>query len=260
MLHKLRKRLGQHRFNAEYQNSPLGLQDQIVMEEWVRRHSPTELAALTPVHRYIACDPAFTEERWGDYSAIVILDEMQDGRLFERLAWRKKVALPELRDTLMSLIRHYADVPTDIAVEEVAAQKTLRQSVLELDPTMNVQPIRPDKDKARRLIDVSRYFEMGVVSLATESLIHELLEFPMGDKDRVDALVYCLKMYEKNHPVIMNHARADYNPLKHLDDTSLQVYAEHAQEGHPSYYLPQELRLEYNEAMAISDLADEIWV
>lgn len=253
LLEKLKRRLGTHRFNAEYQNEPLGLKDQIILFDWVRRHQATDLPHLIPVHRYIACDPAFTEERWGDYSAIVIMDEMSDGSLYERLAWRKKVAMPELRDTLMSLIRNFSEVPTDIAIEEVAAQKVLRQAIIELDPKMNIQPIRPDKDKARRLIDVSRYFEMGMVSIMTESFLDELMQFPMGDKDRIDALVYCLKLYEKNHPVIMNSKAIDINTTKKLPDTELAIYAERWREGHPAYYLPDEVRTQYNEAMAIED-------
>lgn len=260
MLQKLKRRLGSHRFNAEYQNEPLGLQDQIIRLEWIRRHNPSDLTHVTPVHRFIACDPAFTEERWGDYSAIVILDELPDGRLFERLAWRKKVALPELRDTFMSLIRHYSDVPCTIVAEEVAAQKTLRQMIQELDPKMNIEPFRPDKDKARRMIDVSRYFEMGLVSIMTESLVDELIEFPLGVKDRCDALIMCLKKYEQRHPVINNSQAVEINPIKHLNDTELAIYAERFAEGNPSYHLPKPLRDAYNEAMLISDIADEFLI
>lgn len=254
MLKKLRDRLKTHRFNAEFQNEPLGLGEQIIYDEWVRRHTAQSLTTMpTPVRRYICCDPAFTEERWGDYSAIVVMDESQDGTMYERLAWRKKVALPELRDAIMAVYRTYSDVPVEIGIEEVAAQKAVRQAINELDPSINLIPLRPDKDKARRLIDVSRYFEMGRVSLMTESLITELLSFPMGDKDRVDALVYCCKLYERNHPVINSSKSVDTNPIKHLDDTSLQAYAERYQEGNPSYYLPSELRMEYYDSIAISE-------
>jgi len=258
LLLRLRKRFGIHRFNAEYQNEPLGLKDQIIFSEWVRHHTHSDLSTIKPVRRFMAVDPAFTEERWGDYSAIVVLDEVSNGMLYERLAWRKKVALPELRDTIMSFYRHFSmDCQVQLGIEEVAAQKAVRQAIQELDSNINIIPMRPDKDKARRLIDVSRYFEMGLVSLMTPSFEDELLNFPMGDKDRIDALVYTLKMYEMAHPIKSNNAYSELDVTSLLKAEEQQLYVERALAGEPGYALPSQLRMSYNEAMMLNEFVDE---
>ena len=181
-----RKEYGHHRFEAEYQNNPTGPKERIIYEEWIKRFTPDQVAAMAPIKRYICCDPAFTEERWGDYSAIFIMDLMPDGRLFERLAWKKKVTGPDLENTLISFYNHFKQgVDCIMGIEEVAAQKMLRQGILAKDPTIKVVPVKPHgKDKTTRLIDVSRYLELGIVHLSTESFIDELLQFPVGQKDR----------------------------------------------------------------------------
>jgi hypothetical protein len=178
--------------------------------------------------------------------------------LYERLAWRKKVALPELRDTIMSFYRHFSmDCQVQLGIEEVAAQKAVRQAIQELDSNINIIPMRPDKDKARRLIDVSRYFEMGLVSLMTPSFEDELLNFPMGDKDRIDALVYTLKMYEMAHPIKSNNAYSELDVTSLLKAEEQQLYVERALAGEPGYALPSQLRMSYNEAMMLNEFVDE---
>lgn len=264
LLLKRKKLLGTHRFEAEYQNNPIGPADPIIWREWVRRHTELDLTNLKVVRRYIACDPAFTEERWGDYSAIVVLDETPNGLLYERLAWRKKVASPELIKTLMNFYYHFRQEVPDIhfAIEEVQAQKVIRQGINELDPSIAIIPMRPDKDKARRLIDVSRYFEAGVVSLKTEALVEELLDFPKGDKDRVDALVYALKVYEQNHPTLADGKHSELDILKELDQDSLGFYLERAStladQETPTLKVPTTYLKRYHEAMAISDFIEEM--
>jgi predicted phage terminase large subunit-like protein len=256
--------IGTHRFNAEYQNDPIGLSDPIVLEEWIKRHTPEDLATLKPVRRYMAVDPAFTEERWGDYSAIIVLDEMPNGALYERLAWRKKVNAPELEKTIINFYYHFCSGmdrnDVYIGIEEVAAQKTLRQHIMEKDAWLGgrIIPCRPDKDKARRLIDVSRYFEMGLVSLMTEGLVEETLDFPRGSKDRVDAMVWALKLYEQQHPLLPQ--QGDNSPLDHLHEmgqNEVDIYIQKALDGHPGHTLPPGWENKYHEAIALSEWIQE---
>lgn len=186
LLLKRKALLGTHRFNAEYQNEPLGLGDAIILEEWVRRHTDQDLASQTILARYMTVDVAVTEEKWGNHSAIIVMDEVGDGRLMERLAWKRRVSFPDLIKTIMDFYYHFSsNCPRMfLGVEEVAQQKAVRQSINEKDPDILVIPMKADKDKVRRLVAVSRYFEMGMVSLKTESFIEEVLNFPMGEKDR----------------------------------------------------------------------------
>ncbi len=256
---KRKKSLGVHRFNAEYQNEPLGSGDPIVWPEWIVRHTENDIP-LNPRRIYIAVDPAFTEERWGDYSAITVMFESDGGKLFEKVAWRKKVASPELIKTIRGFYYHYQSLcPNDIylGIEEVAAQKFLRQAIQDLDPNMvgKITPMRPDKDKARRLIDVSRYFEYGTVSLKTESLIDELLAFPSGDKDRVDSLVYTLKLYEQHHQTPLDSTYEVLDPTEKMSQTETEIYMDKVNSG--LVKAPQKLLKKYREAQMIMRFFDE---
>lgn len=252
--------LGTHQFNAEYQNEPLGLGQAIIQEEWVKQHAQHQLPTTPPIRRYIACDPAFTEEKHGCYSAITIMDEQPNGTLMERYSWRKKCTAPELVTSIMHIYSHYGkECETHIGIEEVAAQKALRQHITERDPTLGAKliPLLPDKDKVRRLSDVSRYFEFGLVSLMTPGLIDELLSFPIGDKDRVDSLVYCLKMYERYHPVINNSSSTDLPTTTDLSGHNLERYIQYAMQGIPGYTLTKEQRRQYFREKRLQEQLEE---
>lgn len=258
---KRKKMMGTHRFNAEYQNEPVGRGDAIILPEWIRRHTDMDLTHIQPVRRYLTLDPAFTEERWGDYSAIIVLDETSNGMLYERLAWRKKVAGPELVKTFMNFCYHFRSNCPDIriGIEEVAAQKMLRQMITEKDPELggNIISLKPDKDKVRRLIDASRYFENGTVSLKTEGLVDELLNFPTGSKDRVDALGYGIKLYEQDHPVQNASQVVEIDSLAKLGQNELDLYLERAQAGVPGIHAPDKYHRAKAEALWLSQMLEE---
>lgn len=257
---KRKKQLGTHRFNAEYQNEPIGIGEPIIWDEWIKRFNEHQVTQQ-PIRRYITCDPAFTQERWGNYSAIIVLDEMPDGSLYEKLAWRRKVPMPELVKVLCHFYHHFSSNCPEIrfGIEEVAAQKSIRQSILEIDPAVGavIQPLKPDKDKVRRLADVSRYFESGIVYLKTETLIDELLAFPTGDKDRVDALVYGLKLYEKEHPLLNDKSVVAINPTLHLSQTELELYIERNMQGVPDHFISPELMKNFQEAQVINQFFED---
>lgn len=252
---------GTHRFNAEFQNEPLGMKDPIILEEWIRRHSDDELARATVVARYIGVDVAVTEERWGADSAIIVLDETRDGRLPVRMPWKRKVTAPVLIRSIIAFWNQFkSNVPRIfLGVEDAAQQKFVRQHIQEQDPTIPVTPMPADKDKVRRLIDVSRYFEMGLVSISErdESLVEEILNFPMGAKDRVDALVHALKLYEQQHPVLLDGGQEEVDRLENLSQDQLNLYIERSMAGIPGYELPSKWRDVYVDAQAISEFVDD---
>lgn len=262
---KRRAIIGHHKFEAEFQNNPLGSEDAIIWLEWIRRHTQDFMNTLKPVRRYMTVDVAVTEQTWGDYSAITVFDEAPNGRLYEKIAWKKKVGAPALRDTILHFYHTLKqDVPHLIlGIEEVATQKFLRQLLIEADPSIVIVPLRPDKDKVRRLIDVSRYFESGTISFQTESLIDEILAFPNATKDRVDAVVYALKLYERYHPMLVGPSQVCEIPMADLNDQRqvefdimrAQVYRENLLDRH----LPQEMRSRQHDAQVIDAMFEEVW-
>ncbi len=261
---KRRALIGHHKFEAEYQNNPMGSEDAIIWPEWIRRHEDATLQTFTPVRRYMTVDVALTEETWGDYSAITVFDEAPNGMMFERIAWKKKVGAPALRDTIYHFYHTLRQgVPQFIlGIEEVATQKFLRQLLTERDPSIMIVPLRPDKDKTRRLIDVSRYFESGTVSFQTESLIEEILSFPHGVKDRVDAVVYALKLYEQYHPLLLGPGQVSELPFADdgnqrqadFDLMRAALYKEH----HLERPIPSALWGRYKEAQVIDAMFEDV--
>lgn len=257
-LMKRREQLGTHAFNAEYQNEPLGLGDPIVKPEWIRQHRPQDLN-FKPVRVYVTLDPAFTEERWGDYSALLVFYEKADGTLWERLAWRKKVALPELTNmfvgTVQAMERVVSPSMVIMGIEEVAAQKAVRQAILEKDYSVGsrIIPMHPDKDKARRLIDVSRFFEQGLVSIMTPGVVDEIVEFPFGDKDRTDAIVYALQLYARHHRAQPTGASQEVDFMDKVDKNVSELMMELAQDGAPNIHVTQKRLRQYLNAQRLAE-------
>lgn len=221
---KRRAIMGKHRFNAEYQNEPRALSDPIVEDGWIKLVEHSRIPdRSTAVRRYMGVDPAVTEGKWGCYSAITIMDEQPNGELVERLSWRAKVTGPELIRSIARIWHEFADRPIRLGIEDNATQKFVRQALFELHPHITVIPLRSTVDKVTRLVDVSRYFELGYITLTTQSFYDEVLDFPSGDLDRVDSLVFCLKMYEGDHPqLIIPQAHSDLPQYQGLDDASLE--------------------------------------
>ena len=257
-LMRRREQLGTHAFNAEYQNEPLGLGDPIVRPEWIRSHRPQDLN-FKPVRIYITLDPAFTEERWGDYSALIVMYEKADGTLWERLAWRKKVALPELTNmfigTAQAMERVVGPNMVIMGIEEVAAQKAVRQSIMEKDYSIGARiiPMHPDKDKARRLIEVSRFFEQGLVSIMTPGVADEIVEFPFGDKDRTDAIVYALNLYARYHRAQPVGAAEEVDFMDKVDKNVSELMMELIQDGAPNIHVGNKRMRAYLNAQRIAE-------
>lgn len=253
-----RKQIGLHAFNAEYQNEPLGLGDPIVRPEWIRHHRPQDLN-FKPVRIYITLDPAFTEERWGDDSALIVFYEKADGMMMERMAVKKKVALPELRDMFIGVAEAMERVvgPNMVVmgIEEVAAQKAVRQAIMDKNYAIGsrIIPLHPDKDKARRLIDVSRHFEHGMVSIMTPGVEDEIVEFPFGNKDRTDAIVYALKLYERYHAAVPTGTAEEVDFMDKVDKNVGEMVMELLQDGAPNIHVSQKRLQQYLNAQRIAE-------
>ena len=188
------------------------------------------------------------------------MDLAANNVLYERLAWRKKVQGPELIRTIVNLWYHFSkNVPEcKLAIEEVAAQKVLRQSINEIDPYIPVTVVRPDKDKARRLIDVSRYFEYGSVSLKTQGLVDEVIAFPHGDCDRTDALIYCLRLFSLDYTQSKQPAPEQIDNLLNIGQNELELYLERSEAGIPNHSVPEKIRREAQMSEYISMMMDGV--
>ena len=95
-----------------------------------------------------------------------------------------------------------------------------------------------------------------MVSIHDDRTVNELLEFPIGKKDMVDAMVYALKLYEMDHPVIVDGQSEDIDDWKGLRQEVIDSMIERWHNGLLLRRPPQKYLDRYAEAEGI---AEEIW-
>lgn len=170
--------------NGEFVNMETG----IVHREWFR------VSTIMPSYLAMGVDLATSIKTSADASAIVVAG-LDDGRVHVVHA----VAIRGTFNDVQELIKAQAAAwkPKMIHIEAVQYQLAAVQELMRTT-TLPVVPVRPDKDKAARLLPLAARYEQGMVchapansGNAIRALEDELVAFPNGGHDDlVDALVY----------------------------------------------------------------------
>jgi len=201
-----RFRIGIHAFDSEFMLNPRQEEDYEVLESWIKYYHQMPNCRY---YKVLSFDPAVSEKERGSHSALcqawLALDGEEKNKIFIIKNEKRKLS-PDAQGNW--IINEYLNQrPHNIIIEEIAYQKALKTILkLKSDALLLHLPIgegfRPDKDKVRRLKEVSYLLENGYVEFAPnlrEYVDNELLHFPQiarsksGQKDRTDALVYALK-------------------------------------------------------------------
>lgn len=194
-----RSMIGSFAFDSEYMLSPRNAEDFQLLPSWIRYYR--ELLTCR-YHKVLAIDPALSEKETASLSALchvwLALDGAKKGQHFVPKNEGRRLSPDALGNWIIDEYIKFR--PHEIIIEDVAFQRVL-ETVLKLKAQerllhLPIRLVKPDKDKIRRLQDVSYLFENGHVEFAPslrEFVENELLRFPNGPKDRVDALVYGLK-------------------------------------------------------------------
>lgn len=170
--------------NGEFVN----LSDGIIHREWFRP------STLVPAHLSMGVDLATSLKTSADSSAIVI-GGLVDGVFHVVHAAAKKGTFHEVQQWIKEVAAIWK--PTIISIEAVQYQLAAVQELMRTS-TLPVVAVRPDKDKASRLLPLASRYEQGMVRHAPANggndikrLEDELVSFPNGaHDDLVDALVY----------------------------------------------------------------------
>lgn len=187
------KYIGSITFSQEYQHKPFDEEDAIVQPAWVL-WTPTRPAANTVVARAQAVDPAASEKQRSDPTGMVVGELDNDGNVYIFYASDKRLTPKRNAADIKRIYELYE--PNAVGVEAGALEIVFRDL---LDGVATI-PQKPDKDKVRRLLAVSKFFEGGRVYFVqkgkgVQALYDQLMEFPAGTHDdMVDALVYVLRM------------------------------------------------------------------
>jgi predicted phage terminase large subunit-like protein len=134
----------------------------------------------------------------GDYSACVVL-LIRNEVVFILEALRGRFPFETLKRKIMELKKRYH--PSTLLIEESPISLGLIQSLRE--QSINVTTYKPDTDKRARLITQIDLFAGGSVRLPPraawlEEFVAELLAFPGGHDDQVDALTQGLAWGRRN--------------------------------------------------------------
>ena len=142
----------------------------------------------------LTVDPAASERQTADPTAMIVADLGADGNVYVRAIRNQRTSPSITAETIQNLYETYQ--PQVVGIEQGALGLVFRDLLAGLP----VIGLKPDKDKVRRLLAVSRFFEAGKVFLVKDiqngqALREQLIEFPKGTHDdMVDAIVYAIRM------------------------------------------------------------------
>lgn len=185
--------IGSIAFAQEYQNKPLDESDMIVSPDQVKwaekRPDKTRVIA-----RAMAVDPAVSTRDAADPTGVVVGELTAEGDVYIIYASAKKLSPKKNALHINNIYDTYK--PNALGIEKGALELVFRDLLLGLP----ILPQKPDADKVRRLLAVSKFFEGGQVYFVNngrgvQDLHDQLMEFPNGSHDdMVDAMVYVLRM------------------------------------------------------------------
>ena len=187
--------IGSITFAQEYQHKPFSEEDAIIQPDWIKECEPSQVPDKhTRLARVLTIDPAASERQTADFTAMIVADLYTDGNVYIRAIRNQRTSPSVTADTVRELDEIYK--PQVIGIEKGALGLVFRD-LLEGLPVIGLEP---DKDKVRRLLAVSRFFEAGRVYTVKniqngQSFREQMIEFPKGTHDdMVDAAAYAVRL------------------------------------------------------------------
>lgn len=187
--------IGSITFAQEYQHKPFSEEDAIIQPDWIKECEPSQVPDKhARLARVLTIDPAASERQTADFTAMIVADLYTDGNVYIRAIRNQRTSPSVTADTVRELDEIYK--PQVIGIEKGALGLVFRD-LLEGLPVIGLEP---DKDKVRRLLAVSRFFEAGRVCTVKniqngQAFREQLIEFPKGTHDdMVDAAAYAVRL------------------------------------------------------------------
>lgn len=187
--------VGSIAFAQEYQHKPFSEEDAIIKPDWIKECEPSQVPDKhMRLARVLTIDPAASERQTADFTAMIVADLYTDGNVYIRAIRNQRTSPSVTADTVRELDEIYK--PQVIGIEKGALGLVFRD-LLEGLPVIGLEP---DKDKVRRLLAVSRFFEAGRVYTVKniqngQAFREQLIEFPKGTHDdMVDAAAYAVRL------------------------------------------------------------------
>jgi predicted phage terminase large subunit-like protein len=186
-LNQLKAEMGTHSFSAQYQQTPLSAEGNMIKREWLQLCKADEIPVYEEVIQ--SWDTASSTKEQNDYSVCTSWGVHKAGYVLLDV-YRDKLVYTDLVAKAKALCEQWN--PSTILIENQSSGKSLLQELYE-DTHLPVVPVNPKWDKLHRLMYVTPLFESRKILIAkqhwTDVLIGELLTFPHGKHDdQVDSI------------------------------------------------------------------------
>jgi predicted phage terminase large subunit-like protein len=203
VLDRIKLRLGSFNFSAQYQQSPVPLEGEIIKWEWFRFYD--ELPTRGPKTRIVqSWDTASKAEEISDFSVCTTwLIEGRDYYLIDVV--RERLTYPDLKRRVIELVRSFG--ADGLVIEDKGSGTALIQDLQRETIESLPAPFAfvPEGDKVTRMHAQSAKIEAGHVYLPRRALWFEefrieLLQFPKGKyDDQVDSMSQFLNWLEQRN-------------------------------------------------------------
>lgn len=190
-LDQVRRSMGSYIFANQYQNEIIPEDEQTFKRHWLRYYHT--VPPLT--HTYAFIDPAISQEKTADYTALVVVQTDEAQNWYVRVARRERINPSEILSLCFGVAKEFS--PLVIGVEDVAFQRAIVHfGYEEMKRRNHFIPLTglkrsSDKTKYMRIMSLVPRFEWGSLYLSQglHDLELELAQFPRGaHDDLLDAL------------------------------------------------------------------------
>ena len=183
-------------FSAQYLNNPVPEQDAIFKRSWFQYYEDLEGKLL---NKFMAVDPAISEAKYADYTAMVVVGVDQYNLIYILDVVRARLLPNDIIKEIFRLVNRWQ--LSSVAIEIVAFQKTLAYSMREemkrRNKLFHIEEVKPyDRSKDERIKGLQPLYENGKIyhnKLLPNNyfLEDELTRYPRGTHDDcIDALSY----------------------------------------------------------------------
>lgn len=216
MLLHAREQIGEYTFAGQYQQNPAPLDGGLIKASWFKFYNREELmksiedgsARIRALG--FSWDTAYKVSQHNDYSVCVVALVGQNNTFYILDVYREKLEFPTLVNKAFEIYEKYKkkhNLRSKILIEDQASGTSLIQTLKK--KIHGVVGIKPEHDKASRLMSVSHLIENGSCLFPDdnpdwfETLRQELLRFPNGKyDDQCDALSQMLSQLAIFRPSI----------------------------------------------------------
>jgi predicted phage terminase large subunit-like protein len=205
VMERILEQQGPKIFSTQYMNDPVHEDARSFDPSWLRFYKqfpPVNERGETRVFRCVtAIDPAISQKKHGDFSAIVTVATLSDRTRYVVDARRGRWGVDELIDHTFEVFRQWK--PSRIGLETVMFQKALmwpyREAMRREDTILPIIELKPSSrvTKEGRIQALHEFFSNGSLWLNREhrDLLAELQGWPaIAHDDMLDALAYAMQM------------------------------------------------------------------